>query len=132
MREVVRNTRWACHCGRFVRTAGVTATGYDCTRCGTQQGAAREVVVGDGATVVDVLVSVPGRGRVTVSDDQQEFDYAADEDRILGSPCKPLKCPACGRFSSQSWDTGWTPDENGGWQEWGGVCSTHGRWSDST
>jgi hypothetical protein len=127
MRELVRNTRWTCHCGRFVRTAGVTPTGYDCTRCGTQQGAAREVVVGDGATVVDVLVSVPGRGRVTVSDDQQEIDFDAPH------PCAPLKCPTCGRFSGASWSTPYEMQDDGGHtREWGGTCSTHGRWSDST
>jgi hypothetical protein len=45
--------------------------------------------------------------------------------------CKPLNCPECGRFSADSWDTGWFGTQNGMDQRWGGECSEHGIWSDS-
>lgn len=129
MREAVRNTRWACHCGRFVRTSSVEPTQYVCTRCGRQQGRAREVVVGHGVTMVDVLMVVPGRGRVPITDGQEELDLPTH--RMVGAPCAPLNCPDCGQFSSESWDTGERPSDSGTWREWGGRCKVHGHWCDS-
>lgn len=48
-----------------------------------------------------------------------------------GHASRPLNCPDCGRLSAHSWATvgGYGPD---GWdQQWGGICKTHGHWSDS-
>jgi hypothetical protein len=43
-----------------------------------------------------------------------------------------LGCPDCGKFSRHSWTTRgmYTPD--GYYQAWGGICVTHGHWSDLT
>lgn len=83
MREVQRNTRYACSCGRFVRARGVTATGYVCTACGPMAGTAREVIVGHSATVVDVLFSTGGRGHVAITDGQEELPILARPDTAL-------------------------------------------------
>lgn len=48
-----------------------------------------------------------------------------------GSHVSGVQCPDCGLFSSHGWE--WdTSSENGWGQAWGGVCKTHGEWSDST
>lgn len=48
-----------------------------------------------------------------------------------GEHCEPIACPECGKFSRDSWDTGPHFNENGFQQQWGGICKTHGEWSDS-
>ena len=42
-----------------------------------------------------------------------------------------VQCPDCGRFSAHGWDTGWYYTQNGGQQDWGGICKEHGHWSES-
>lgn len=42
-----------------------------------------------------------------------------------------IKCPDCGRFSKESWEDMFGT-QNGNIYEWGGTCSTHGEWRDST
>ena len=59
-------------------------------------------------------------------------DEYAGYDGPRGPKCEPINCPDCGRFSAESWSTELTSTENGWWQEWGGVCKVHGRWSDGT
>ena len=48
-----------------------------------------------------------------------------------GSHARGIQCPDCGRFCSHGWDTGWYYTQNGAQQDWGGVCKTHGDWSES-
>lgn len=130
--ERVFNVRHRCDCGRFVRRASITTSGYDCTACGRRPGRPVEEVSGEASTV-DVLFVVPAPGHVAADPSQEQFDlyYAADPDRVLGPSCAPLKCPVCGRFSAESWTTPGQSTPSGFWQEWGGVCRRHGRWADS-
>lgn len=40
----------------------------------------------------------------------------------------PFKCPYCGRFSKDGWET-WISEYTG---MWGAACKEHGEWRDST
>lgn len=44
----------------------------------------------------------------------------------------PNNCPDCGRFSKDSWQDLGVGTQNGTYDHWGGVCSVHGIWSESS
>ena len=49
-----------------------------------------------------------------------------------GKHCRAIGCPDCGRFSRHSWETGPIATMDGTDYMWGGICETHGHWSESS